>query len=68
MDCQGNYVRPSVIQALWNNEGLEEMEGVVFRLMLRKFMVELEPITLARRETFTRKQKLIYMECCRRLW
>jgi hypothetical protein len=44
------------------------MEAIVFRGMLRKFMEEVEPIILATRKCFSRKQKLNYLGCCRRLW
>jgi hypothetical protein len=41
------------------------MEGEVFRTMVRKFMVEVEPMVLAGRESFSRRQKQDYLKCCR---
>lgn len=68
MNQQGSYVRPIVLQALWNGQDLEEKETIVFRGMLRKFMEEVEPIILAGRKDFSRKQKLVDLGCCRKLW
>ncbi len=60
-----SYIRPAIIQSLCSGGELSREESVVFRIFVRKFLLEEFPVIIVQQPKLRKSQKTAYLKLAR---